>query len=134
MNVPCYLALDIGRRRIGVAVGTTMAFGRGALDARDPDAAMRRLSEIISKQAITDIVVGIPQTESGRPSESLATVNAWIDRMGQAFDLPIHSVNEAYSSREAERQLRATGVDTRRAKDRVDERAAELLLEQYLAQ
>ncbi len=135
MIAPTYLALDIGTVRIGVAVGSIMPFGRGALLAKEPELVLAHLRDIVRDEGIDEIVVGLPHVKSGDHTESYTLAEAWIDRLGEAFpDMPIHTVDEAYSSLEAEQQLAREGVDILHNKAKIDERAAELLLAQYLNQ
>ncbi|HEY1074428.1 MAG TPA: Holliday junction resolvase RuvX [Patescibacteria group bacterium] len=127
-----YLALDIGEKRIGVAVGTVIPFGRGTVDATEPQAALNHIASIIREDHITALIVGIPHVRSGDVTASQAKAHEWIMRLKEMFSLPIETVDEAYSSTQAERELRAMGVDTVKEKERIDERSAEIILAQYL--
>lgn len=135
MTKPTYLALDIGAVRIGVAIGSIMPFGRGALPAKEPELVLAHLRDIIRDEGIDGIVVGLPHVKSGDHTESYSLAQSWIERIKGAFaDLPLYTVDEAYSSVEAEHQLVEEGIDIRHNKAKVDERAAELLLAQFLNQ
>lgn len=127
-----YLALDIGEKRIGVAVGSVIPFGRGVLDATDLVGAMERIQAMIQEEHITALVVGIPEVRSGEATSSKHRAQEWMTRLRESIALPIETVNEAYSSTQAERELRSLGLDTTKEKERVDERSAEIILAQYL--
>lgn len=127
-----YLALDIGEKRIGVAVGSTIAFGRGVIDGTDIEAAAAKIRAIIEAEKINKLIVGLPKVRSGEVTASQNIVYAWVDRLKTMTDLPIVLVDEAFSSQEAESQLRAQQIDTKHDKWRVDERAAQIILQQYL--
>lgn len=129
-----YLAFDIGSKRIGLALGSmgVTPYGCGVLDAQSPD-WRQTLGAIIDQHAVAGLVVGMPLVVSGDVTVSQGLARAWIRKLA-VYNLPITTVNEAYSSVEAERQLRAEGIDTITDKAAIDARAAVLLLEQFLAE
>lgn len=127
-----YLALDIGEKRIGVAVGSTIPFGRGVIDATEKETALAKIKDIISNDDIQKIIIGLPKVKSGEVTLSQKTVYEWIDRIKTITKLPIVLIDEAFSSVAAESELRLKHVDTKQEKWRVDERSAELILEQFL--
>ncbi len=129
-----YLALDIGEARIGVAVGSVVPFGRGTLDSKEPQTVLARLKEVIAAENITSVVIGIPEVASGDVTPIAELALLWADAIRTNFHLPVITVNEAYTSLAAERQLRAEGVDTKSFKHKIDERSAQLILSQYLAE
>ena len=127
-----YLALDIGEKRIGVAVGSVVPFGRGALDATDTAHVIEAVRDLIKAESITGLLVGIPRVKSGDITSSQHNALAWAKRLEAAFGLPVELVDESYTSQEAETQLRAQKVDITHEKWRIDERSAEIILGQYL--
>lgn len=131
MSETVYLALDIGHKRIGLAAGSVMAFGRGWVSAEDLDQAFVYIRDLITTEGATALIVGIPEVKSGEITQSHQQALDWIERLKQ-FGLPIQTVNEAYSSIEAERQLQEEGVDIREDKGRIDERSAMIILEHHL--
>lgn len=131
MTLENYLALDIGEKRIGVAVGSSIPFGRGIIDASDSSAVLDRIRDIVQSEEISKIIVGLPKVRSGEITQSQKIVYEWVDRLKSTIGLPVELVDESYSSQEAESQLRAMYVDTKQEKWRIDERAAELILAQY---
>lgn len=127
------LALDIGTKRIGLAAGSVFPTGLGVLDVSEDEAAtLAALGRLVRDEAITAFVVGLPLVKSGDETPSLTMAKHWVALLEKQFSLPVYTLDEAYSSVEAERQLRQEGVDTAHDKARIDERAAMLLLEQYL--
>lgn len=127
-----YLALDIGEKRIGAAVGSVVAFGRGTIVVSSKEQAEKAIEELIEKDRIDEIVVGLPLVKSGETTPSQALARSWASRVKEISGLPVHFVDESYTSVEAERQLREEGIDTATNKDRIDERSAMILLEQFL--
>lgn len=132
------LSFDFGLRRIGVAVGqdvTGSASPLGVIENRSEGPDDARLEELISEWQPTQLVVGMPAHADGTPSEMQLPVNAFIARLAR-FGLPIDTVDERYTSVEAERSLkdaRAAGRKGRVTKETIDSAAAVLIAERYLA-
>lgn len=132
------LAFDFGLRRIGVAVGqdvTGSASPLGIVANRDGGVDHDRLNSLIEEWRPTQLVVGMPSHADGSPSEMRHPVNAFIEQLAR-YGLPIDTVDERYSSVEAERGLkeaRAAGTRGRISKDMIDAAAAVIIAERYLA-
>jgi putative Holliday junction resolvase len=132
------LAFDFGLRRIGVAVGqdvTSSASPLGVVMNRDDGPDHRRLAELIGEWRPTQLVVGMPAHADGTPSDMQDPVDAFIGELAR-YDLPIDTIDERYTSIEAERVLkaaRAAGTRGRISKDMIDSAAAVFIAERYLA-
>src|SRR5689334_7848408 len=96
-----YLALDIGEKRIGVAVGVLVPFGRGVIDVESDDQVLAELRQLIAREGVTHVVVGLPYVKSGDTTSSLERAQAWVSRIESELHLPVLTVNEALTSREA---------------------------------
>ncbi len=102
------LALDVGERRIGVAVGDSSTGGvqpLATLQRRSPDADTRSLATLIAEQRIDEIVVGLPLHADGRSGEQVARTRAWADAVLPALDRPVCWRDERLTSVAAEAQL-----------------------------
>jgi putative Holliday junction resolvase len=132
------LAFDYGLRRIGVAVGqdvTASASPVGVVTNGDAGVDHDRIRAIVREWHPTRLVVGIPKHADGSPSSLTAAVEAFIDELAQ-YDLPISTIDERYSSLEAEqalRQARKQGSRGRISKPDIDAAAAVFIAERYLA-
>ena len=132
------LAFDFGLRRIGVAVGQSVTGSASPLgvitnsgDGPDFDA----IAKLIDEWRPTRLVVGMPSHADGSPSEMQEPVEAFIAALAQ-FQLPATTVDERFTSVEAERRLkeaRAAGSRGRIRKEDIDAAAAVLIAEQYLS-
>ncbi len=129
------LALDVGERRIGLAsgvagLGTALPAGfvnrtRLAPDVRAVlDAARQRQSDAI--------VVGVPYLPGGEESPQTKRVLGFIRALRKETPLPVHVVDEAFTSVEAEGLLRDAGLEPSRDRAAVDEAAAVLILRRFL--
>jgi len=132
------LSFDFGLRRIGVAVGqdvTGSASPLGVVANRDNVIDHDRIAELVEEWRPTMLVVGMPAHADGTPSELQAHVRAFIDEL-ERYGLPIETVDERYTSIEAERVLkeaRAAGTRGRISKDQIDSAAAVFIAERYLS-
>ena len=130
------LGLDVGDARIGVAVGEvgrTIVFGRGAIDAHDRAAAVRRVRELAAAEGAARVVLGLPKRTDGRPSQQAARVREFGEAL-IAAGLEVVFEDERFTTRLATQQVQAAGLPRgkRRQKGRLDEAAARLILESYL--
>ena len=128
------IALDVGTKRIGVAVGEgTFAFPHSTIErtnVRDDVAAIVALAR---ERGARTIVVGDPLTMSGERALASEKIDAFVAHLARAFDGAIERVDERLTTAAAEKVL--IGADVSRAKRRkvVDRLAAVGILETWLA-
>ncbi|MGB5721500.1 MAG: Holliday junction resolvase RuvX, partial [Woeseiaceae bacterium] len=90
---------------------------------------------LINEWRPTQLVVGMPSHADGSPSDMQEPVNAFIEELAR-YDLPVDTIDERYTSIEAEgvlKQARAAGTRGRISKDMIDSAAAVFIAERYLA-
>lgn len=132
------LAFDFGLRRIGVAVGqqvTGSAGPVGTVRNRDGGIDHAAIAAVIDEWQPDRLVVGMPLHADGSDSEMQPLVEAFIIEL-RRFGLPVDTVDERYTSIEAERVLkraRAAGTRGRIRKEAIDSAAAVIIAERYLA-
>ncbi len=132
------LAFDYGTRRIGVAVGqdvTSSASPLGVVRNREDGADHRHIRALVDEWRPTELVVGLPVHSDGSPGAITERVMAFVGELAR-HGLPVHTVDERYTSIEAERvlkQARAAGSGRRVSKAKIDSAAAVLIAERYLA-
>jgi putative Holliday junction resolvase len=132
------LAFDFGRRRIGVAVGQTITASASPLgvvsnDFSGPDQA--RISALLKEWRPNRLIVGMPTHADGSASDMQNYVNQFIETLA-IYELPVETVDERYTSVEAEAALksaRAAGTRGRISKEEIDSAAAVIIAERYLA-
>ena len=132
------LAFDYGRRRIGVAVGQTITASASPLgvvsnDYSGPD--QEKIAALIKEWRPNRLVVGMPTHADGSASDMQNYVNQFIEAL-VVFEIEIDTVDERFTSVEAEAQLkdaRAAGTRGRITKESIDSAAAVLIAERYLA-
>jgi putative Holliday junction resolvase len=134
------LAVDVGRRRVGLAISDrTATLARplttievaGAGDAVDRVAAeVARLTE--DEDGLATIVVGRPSRLDGSPNDTTALVDRFVEALGRRTALPIHREDERLTSVEAESRLATRERDWRARKKQLDAAAAAIILQDYL--
>jgi len=94
---------------------------------------LTQLAELVREQEVTEIVVGLPLRADDTESDQTRRVREFIRQLRETLpQIPIHTVDEAYSSHEARARLRQAGKKARRNKGLVDQTAAAVILEQFL--
>lgn len=136
MNGSRALGIDFGERRIGLALSD--ADGRLALpwkviERRSDDEAVAAIARIVAEEEISRLVVGEPRRIGGAPeSETFRRAHGFGAKLERATGLEIEWVDEAFTSADAAARLREVGIDSRRARGRLDAVAAQLLLQDAL--
>jgi putative pre-16S rRNA nuclease len=135
------LGLDLGERRIGLAVsdpGGVIAFPIGALERRGLRADLRALCDLIRERGVVAVAVGLPLHLDGRAGTGAEAARRFAHALGEAASLPVALVDERMTTVIAERTLREAprgrGRGKRPAKHQVDALAATLILRTYLEQ
>jgi len=128
------LGIDYGRVRIGLAVcdelgisTTPLGFVRRASDA----AAAVIVAAIAKREGAQALVIGLPLHAHGAEGGNVRWVRAFTTELGKLCTLPVHEVDERYTSTEAEAQLRTEGAWPA-PPGTVDARCAMILLRRYL--
>ena len=131
---PKLMALDLGERRIGLAVsgpgGLVLPAGhivRGNL-AHD----VQEVIAAASQRQAKGIVVGLPYTLQGETGPSAKLARGFIRALRKETSLPIYEQDERFTSVEAEGLLRESGVQPSRDRASVDETAAMLILQRFV--
>lgn len=94
-----------------------------------------RIAALLAEWQPTQLVVGMPAHADGSPSPVQDHVRAFIDQL-EVYGLPIETVDERYTSVEAERVLkdaRKAGTRGRISKEQIDSAAAVFIAERYLS-
>ena len=129
------LALDLGERRIGLAVGGDpgdLIFPAGYLERTKLSRDIQLVLEIAADRDAGGIVVGIPYSLDGGLGEGAKKAQGFVRALQRATELPVYSEDERFTSVEAEGLLREAGQQPSRNRGSVDEAAAALILRRYL--
>lgn len=127
------LAVDLGSKRIGLAVSAgALALPLLTLQRSSDRQAIAAIVAVAREEGVTGLVVGEPLRLDGSRGEAAERARSFASKLERAAGLPCALVDERLTSREAEERLRDAGVDPRRHPERVDQLAAQILLEEAL--
>ena len=133
---PRYLGLDVGTRRIGIAVSDELGLTAQPVmtleTRRNPREDLRSIARLARRYAVAGIVVGDPLHLSGKESARAVKVRAFATELGDLTGLPIHLWDERLTSREAHEILYQAGRARQQHKELVDQVAATLILQSFL--
>ena len=120
------LAFDFGTRRVGVAAGNTLLRTAQPLRtvAAEGDARWAAIAALIAEWQPDALVVGVPFHPDGAPHDNTRRAQRFARQLHGRFGLPVHAVDERYTTTEA-RSMGAADADAA---------AAALILGQYLRQ
>ncbi len=129
------MALDVGARRIGLAVSDPLGItGQGleTLQRKNKRTDLEKLERVISEYTVTEIVVGYPLRMSGVASAQTGHVEAFAQDLEKKFGLPVHRWDERLTSVQAGRVLRESNISIEKRAQAVDRLAAVLILQSFL--
>ena len=131
------LGLDIGDRRIGLAIGETagtLAVPLGVVPRTSTRKDVARILEVARERGMERIVAGLPLSINGSLGPQAKKVQAFLKALRASTPLPVETVDERYSTSEAERLMRQGGGRPSRDRGSVDAAAATIILQDYLDQ
>ncbi|MEA3286844.1 MAG: Holliday junction resolvase RuvX [Candidatus Marinimicrobia bacterium] len=129
------LAIDPGGRRVGLALSDPMRIIASPFETlliKDNADAIRQICLVIEEQQVTELVVGMPLRPGAQKSEQAKRVEVFIEVLKAAVKLPVYTIDESYSSVEAEESLHQMGKKVGQDKGAVDRIAAAIILKQFL--
>ena len=129
------LALDVGTKRIGLAVSDPLgitAQGLEVLIRKDRASDLERLVEVAREWQVQRIVVGLPRHMDGRLGSAAPAILELVETLKEALGVEVVTWEERLTTVEAERVLIQADVSRRRRRQVVDQLAAVLILQNYL--
>lgn len=129
------LAIDVGQKRIGLAVSDPLRIIAGGLETQQPHTVFEFLQKYINKEKVDEIVVGYPKQMNNQDSESMRFVKPFVEKLKKLFpDIPVILIDERFTSKMASMAMVQGGVPkmARRDKAKIDEISAVIILQDYL--
>ena len=129
------LGLDYGERRIGIALSDPLgiiAKPFTVIDRKITTDYISQLSDIILKNQVTAVVVGLPLTLMGKKSKQTEIVLSFINQLKEILSIPVIAIDERLSSVAAKKSLQKQAIKTGHNKGRIDETAAAIFLQEHL--
>jgi putative Holliday junction resolvase len=129
------LGVDYGGRRHGLAISDALgitAQPAGVVERVGTDPGVARIAELAANLEAVRHVVGRPFHMDGRPGDDHDVVLEFCAKLEGATGLPVETIDERLTTVMAERALEEGGLSRKKRKARVDQMAAQLLLQTWL--
>jgi putative Holliday junction resolvase len=129
------LALDLGKKRIGLALSDELgitAQGLETLQRTNIREDLSRLSQLALERNVSLILIGNPLHMSGREGRQVEYAREFGERLQAATGLPVEFWDERLTTVAAQRVLRESGISIEKRAQAVDRLSAVILLESYL--
>ena len=130
------LAIDLGTRNIGIAVSDGLGLTvrpvetiRGLSDLR----SIERLKFLVDELEAEQVVVGLPLRMDGTVGDAAVRALRFVERLKKLLAVPVVTQDERLTSYEAEQIMRERGLNRGARRERSDEVAAMIILEDYLS-
>ena len=130
-----FLSLDIGDKRIGVAVSdpfNSYALPVKTIFRKNLKTDLDEICRIIKEKFVTKIVCGVPVNFDGTPSVQTEKAKFFIERLKEKTGLEVFEADERCTTLEAHETLIEQGFDRKERKNFVDSLAATTILESFL--
>jgi putative holliday junction resolvase len=132
---PSVLALDIGKKRIGVAGCNALGMlvtELMTIERRSLDQVIDVLRGLVAEREVTLLVIGLPYQMDGTVGSQAKTTQKTGKMIGKALGLPIVWVDERLTSFAAEEALKEQHISPSRHKGAIDRKAAAIILQEWL--
>lgn len=129
------MALDIGDRRIGVALSDPqqiLARGITVIHRRAKLADLALISSLVKEHQVEKVVVGHPLRSNGSVGEQARKVEAYAEDLEQTVGVPVLLWDEGYSTVRARQAMIEAGRKRKERRERIDAVAAAAILQDYL--
>jgi putative Holliday junction resolvase len=130
-----YLALDIGSKRIGIAISDsnkTMALPYEVYSYQDDEKLQSHLEEIIRRESIEKVIIGDPLNVNNERSSLNQGLHDTIDYLNENLQCETILWNEKLSTKTAHSRLMQGSINNKKRKKVVDQVAASIILQHYL--
>ena len=126
------MALDVGKRIIGVAIAsmeTGLVFPRDAIDQKSN--GIGQVLKIIKEEGIGKLIVGLPLNSDGSENEQCDYTKKFIKSL-KLESIEVHYINEYGTSKEAEHRFKSMAFDKTIKRGTIDSTSASIILETFL--
>jgi len=129
------LALDIGGKRIGIAVSDRLGFScRGVTCLyRNDQGWPKQVNKLVAEYGIKGLVVGLPKNMDGTEGSQALDCRSAADTLKKVVDLPLFFQDERLSTWTAKERLFALGLNEKKVRAKLDQTAAAVFLEDFIA-
>ncbi|MDO5297667.1 MAG: Holliday junction resolvase RuvX [bacterium] len=129
------LGIDLGGRRVGVALSDPSGLIASALetvDGRDKDYLMAHIRDLVEQHQVGEVVVGRPLNTDGSVGKQAEKYAELAERLAQRLTVPVVFQDERFTTVEAHNTMKSLGESGKKRRESVDRVAAVLILQTYL--
>ncbi|HEU4916920.1 MAG TPA: Holliday junction resolvase RuvX [Acidimicrobiia bacterium] len=126
------LGVDHGTKRVGLALSDTLGITASPWATVSRPDVVATVKNLVKEMDVGTIVVGLPTGLSGVEGTSASEARQLADELGSATGVEVVLVDERYTSRIAESSLLESGMKRRERREKIDQVAAALILQDYL--
>lgn len=129
------LALDIGKKRIGVSISDGLgiaAHGLATIENSGPESTIKKIVAIVEEEGVSEIVLGLPKNMDGSMGKMAQYVISFKDNLMGHLTIPITLWDERLTSHYAENLLIEADVSRRKRKEKIDKLSAIIILQDYM--
>lgn len=133
------MGLDFGSKTVGVAVSDPLGITAQGVEIirRKSENKLRqtlaRIEELVAEYGVTELVLGYPKNMNGTEGERCEKTKEFQEMLQRRTGLPVALWDERLTTVAADRAMLEAGLDHRERKEHVDEIAAVLILQGYMA-
>jgi putative Holliday junction resolvase len=132
---PRIIGLDVGDRRIGIAISDPLGITAAGLDTytrKNMATDVAYIADLVRRHHAVEVVIGMPYNMDGSEGEQAMKVMSFGKKLARALQIPIIYEDEWMSTITAIRTLVVQKVKTGHNRDLVDRQAAAIILQRYL--
>ena len=131
------LAIDYGRKRVGLAVTDVLQIIATSLDTVHSKDVIKYINEYVKSEPVELFVIGFPKDLQNKDTDATKFVEVFIKQLNKAFpNIPVEKIDERFTSKIAFRAMIDGGLkkSDRRDKSMIDKVSAVIILQSYLEQ
>lgn len=129
------LGLDVGDRRVGVAISDPLnkiAISLEVIERKDLRKDLEYIKNIIDKNGVGKVIVGLPLNMKGLATKKTEDVKGFIEELKKTVDIPVETYDERFTTLQSEKFLIKADVSRKKRRAVVDKIAAQLILQSFL--
>jgi putative Holliday junction resolvase len=129
------VALDLGEKRVGIAVSDALSISITPLDAlarTNWKQLLRNIEDLVLRFDAQTVVIGLPLSLNGSSGNAAIETREVARKFARSLKVPVYLQDERLSSVQAEQNLRAEGLKGPDLSARVDSEAAAVILRDFL--
>ena len=133
--MPRILGLDIGERRIGVALSDAMniiAMGMDTIDRKNEKNVVEKIKKIVEQHDVSKIIVGMPFNMNGTKGDSARSVESFIESLKKEIFVEIEFLDERLTTVQGERILLEADISRAKRRLSIDKISSQIILQTYL--